>query len=313
METPRTIVNGDVEIVIYEQGNPDGDTIILCHGWPDSHHLWDKVVPFLTNRFHVVTIDNRWIGNMSNLDPTEITLSLLADDYEAVISELSPDKPVHIMGHDWGSAAAWELVTRPGAEQRVASFSAVAGLSRGHLVEWGRSRISRPTPKNLMQVFAQVFVVSYMYLMMIPVVPEFVLRIAVTERRWRFAIGMLERVSPSEISLSPTFLEDMISGIAIYRSTMSTNPLRAVGRPTTVPVQNIVGTLEPVMLRPAYADEAKWVDQTWLRVMKGSHWLPFSQPRQLATAATELADAVNGGPPSAELARSRMTYRHATR
>ena len=36
-----------VRIATYEEGNPDGPTLVLTHGWPDSHALWDGVVPLL--------------------------------------------------------------------------------------------------------------------------------------------------------------------------------------------------------------------------------------------------------------------------
>jgi len=31
----------DVRIAVYETGNADGPTVVLVHGWPDSHVLWD--------------------------------------------------------------------------------------------------------------------------------------------------------------------------------------------------------------------------------------------------------------------------------
>jgi pimeloyl-ACP methyl ester carboxylesterase len=40
-----------VRIATYEEGNPDGPTLVLTHGWPDSHALWDGVVPLLTEKF----------------------------------------------------------------------------------------------------------------------------------------------------------------------------------------------------------------------------------------------------------------------
>ena len=36
-----------VRVAVYEEGNPEGPTIVLVHGWPDSHVIWDGVVPLL--------------------------------------------------------------------------------------------------------------------------------------------------------------------------------------------------------------------------------------------------------------------------
>ena len=50
-----------VRIAVYEEGNPDGPTVVLVHGWPDSHVLWDGVAPLLADRFRIVRYDNRGV------------------------------------------------------------------------------------------------------------------------------------------------------------------------------------------------------------------------------------------------------------
>ena len=54
-----------VRIAVYEEGNPDGPTVVLVHGWPDSHVLWDGVAPLLADRFRIVRYDNRGVGQSS--------------------------------------------------------------------------------------------------------------------------------------------------------------------------------------------------------------------------------------------------------
>ena len=64
--TERFVDSGDgVRIAVYEEGNPDGPTVVLVHGWPDSHVLWDGVAPLLADRFRVVRYDNRGVGKSS--------------------------------------------------------------------------------------------------------------------------------------------------------------------------------------------------------------------------------------------------------
>ena len=49
--TERMVVGADgIRIAVYEQGDPNGPTIVMVHGWPDSHVLWDGVVPLLEDR-----------------------------------------------------------------------------------------------------------------------------------------------------------------------------------------------------------------------------------------------------------------------
>lgn len=49
---------GRVCIAVYEEGHSEGPTVVV-HGFPDSHVLWDGVVPLLTERFRVIRYDNR--------------------------------------------------------------------------------------------------------------------------------------------------------------------------------------------------------------------------------------------------------------
>ena len=95
-----------VRIAVYEEGNPDGPTVVLVHGWPDSHVLWDGVVPLLADRFRIVRYDNRGVGKSSVPKPVSAyTMACFADDFAAVIDAVAPGEPVHVLAHDWGSAA----------------------------------------------------------------------------------------------------------------------------------------------------------------------------------------------------------------
>src|SRR5581483_2965233 len=101
--TERVVHQGDVELAVFESGNQAGPTVICVHGWPDSHHLWDSVVPLLTDRFRVVTYDTRGHGRSTNPRGTRrFRLAELAADLRAVADAVSPDHPVHLLAHDWG-------------------------------------------------------------------------------------------------------------------------------------------------------------------------------------------------------------------
>src|SRR3954463_4395612 len=109
-----------VRIATYEQGNPDGPTLVMAHGWPDSHVLWDGVVSGLSDRFRIIRYDSRGVGNSSVPKPVSAyTISRLADDLGAVIAAAGPGARVHLLGHAWGSGGAWEHPGRPGADLGV--------------------------------------------------------------------------------------------------------------------------------------------------------------------------------------------------
>jgi NAD(P)-dependent dehydrogenase (short-subunit alcohol dehydrogenase family)/pimeloyl-ACP methyl ester carboxylesterase len=309
-ETPavrqRMVRNGGVEIALYEQGNLDGETVLLLHGWPDSHHMWDGVVPLLAERFRVVTVDNRGHGNSTNpRSYRDFTLAALASDYLAVIEAVSPDKPVHVLAHDWGSVAMWEAVCDNSVQHTIASFTSVSGPNAAHLMKWARNRLGRPTPKNLALVLAQVGSFGYMFFLMLPWLPKATLGVVATRDRWRTWLSRAERTSADQVRLGPTFEKDIGNGLRIYRANLFSQ-LRLRERFTRVPVQVIVGTRDPAVRQAPYDDELNWSPTVWQRVVKGGHWLAFSHPELLATATIELIDATSGLPPARGLRRAEM-------
>ena len=108
--TERMVDSSDgVRIAAYEQGNPDGATLVMVHGWPDSHVVWDGVVPLLADRFRIIRYDNR--GSCKTSVPKSVSaykIDCYADDFAAVIDAMASGQPVHVLAHDWGSAGMWE-------------------------------------------------------------------------------------------------------------------------------------------------------------------------------------------------------------
>ena len=54
-----TVSRDGVDLAVHEGGNPDGPTVVLVHGWPDTHHLWLGVAELLAPDFRVVAYDTR--------------------------------------------------------------------------------------------------------------------------------------------------------------------------------------------------------------------------------------------------------------
>ncbi|WP_280470283.1 SDR family oxidoreductase [Nocardia brasiliensis] len=292
----RTVRSGEFELAVYEYGDPAADTVLLVHGWPDTNHLWDAVVPLLADRFHVVTYDTRGHGRSTRTKRTQdFRLDHLAADFYAVADAVSPDRPVHVLAHDWGSVQVWEAVCEPQAATRVASFTSVSGPNLDHMGHWMRSRLSRPTPRNVWQPFTQLLSSAYTFFFMTPGLPRAVFGLLGTEQRWQRIVSIMNETAPSNVKLGPTFRQDSVDGLLIYRANIVQRILSPRERHTEVPVQLIVAGRD-VAVRPAgYGDENKWVRRLWRRDVPAGHWMPFSHPELLATAATELIDTVNGG------------------
>ncbi|MCT7660229.1 SDR family oxidoreductase [Mycobacterium deserti] len=308
--TERYVDSGeDVRIAVYEQGNPDGPTLVLVHGWPDSHVLWDSVVPLLADRFRIVRYDNRGVGNSSV--PKRVsayTMARYADDFAAVIAEISPGGPVHVLAHDWGSTAIWEYLARPNAGESVASFTSVSGPSADHLNRYVTGNLMRPyQPRRFARALAQLLRLTYVGLLSIPVLPAVL-------ARWAFRAGAMERVlthsdgvPADRVNLSPDLPVDAANGIKVYAA----NYLRSMTRArddhyVDVPVQLIVN-LKDRFVRPyVYEDTKNWVGRLWRRDIVSGHWSPMSHPHVLAQSVRELVDHLDGQPPARELLRAQV-------
>ncbi|MEV0250810.1 SDR family oxidoreductase [Nocardia sp. NPDC050712] len=312
--TERVVRSGEFELAVYEYGDPAAETIVLVHGWPDTHHLWDSVVPLLAKRFHVVAYDTRGHGRSTRTQRTaDYRLDALAADFYAVADAVSPDRPVHVLAHDWGSVQVWEAVCEPQAKARVASFTSVSGPNLDHVGKWMRDRLSRPTPRNVWQPFTQLMSSAYTFFFMTPGLPRAAFNLLGTEERWQRVVSLMNETAPSNVKLGPTFRRDSVDGLLIYRANIVQRMLSPRERRTEVPVQLIVAGRD-VAVRPAgYDDERKWTQRLWRRDVPAGHWMPFSHPELLATATTELIDGLNGGTLSrglrrAEIGRTRKPF-----
>jgi haloalkane dehalogenase len=75
-----------------------GPAIVLCHGFPDNHHLYDSVVPLLRGR-EVVTFDFLGWGQSSKPANYDYTFAGQEQDLNAVIQGLHLGKVV-LVAHD---------------------------------------------------------------------------------------------------------------------------------------------------------------------------------------------------------------------
>ncbi|WP_280350024.1 SDR family oxidoreductase [Nocardia abscessus] len=301
----RTVRSGEFDLAVYEYGDPAAETVVLVHGWPDTHHLWDAVVPLLARRFHVVAYDTRGHGRSTRTRRTEdFRLDRLAADFYAVADAVSPDRPVHVLAHDWGSVQVWEAVCEPRATTRVASFTSVSGPNLDHIAKWIRNRLARPTPRNIWQPFTQLLSSAYTFFFMTPVLPRAAFGLIGTERFWRRVVSIMNETAPSNVRLGPSFRADVVDGLLIYRANIVQRMLAPRERHTAVPVQLIVAGRD-VAVRPAgFDDEHRWTERLWRRDVPAGHWMPFSHPELLATATTELIDTLGGAAPPRTLRRA---------
>lgn len=308
-DIPRFVTSSDgTRIATYEEGNPDGPTVVLAHGWPDSHALWNGVVPLLAERFRILRYDSR--GSGASMVPKPVrayAMARFADDFAAVIGELSPGTPVHVLGHDWGSVGVWEYLSRPGADDRIASFTSVSGPSADHYGAFVFSRLARPyRPIRFVRAAALAARLSYWIPFAVPVVAPALMRAGYARR-------LQARDTPNPYGGSrrayqgDRFDIDAANCMKVYRARVfHTSMLPRRDHYVSVPVQVICNDRDPVVRGGGYADQHRWVPRLWRRDLAAGHWAPMSHPHVLARAVTELVDFLAGEPAARELSRAQI-------
>jgi NAD(P)-dependent dehydrogenase (short-subunit alcohol dehydrogenase family)/pimeloyl-ACP methyl ester carboxylesterase len=300
--------SGGVRIAVYEEGDPDGPTVVMVHGWPDSHVVWDGVVPLLADRFRIVRYDNRGVGKSSVPKPVSAySMACYADDFAAVVDEVAPGQPVHVLAHDWGSAGMWEYLSRPGASDRVASFTSVSGPSADHLNRFIIGNLKRPyRPKRFLRALSQFMSFAYMGFFSIPVVAPLVVR-GFLAQGLRRSLVLRDRIPAERLHHSDTYRTDAANSLKVYGA----NYFRSVASARTdhyvdVPVQLIVNTKDPFVRPYVYDETHNWVPRLWRRDIKAGHWSPMSHPQALARSVEQLVDFLDGNPAARELARAQV-------
>ncbi len=307
MPTRHIPAHDGTRIAVYEEGNPAGPTVVLVHGWPDSHVLWDGVVALLGGTYRIVRHDARGAGESGA--PTEVAayrVSTLADDFDAVIAAVSPAEKVHVVAHDWGAATMWEYLTRPEAVERVASYTSISGPDPGHLSRFIREGLARPyRPRRFARALAQAAHFSYMIGFSIPVLAPAAMRSFLA--RWINRHLITPGIPPQQRHQGSTFVTDATNGLKIYRA----NFLRALrtaprDRHVAVPVQLLVNTKDKFVRPHVYEDTGRWVARLWRRDVNAGHWSPMSHPHVVAAAVDELIRHLDGAAPSRTLLRAQV-------
>ncbi|MGA4801280.1 SDR family oxidoreductase [Streptomyces lavendulocolor] len=288
----RRIRTGGIELCVAELGDTGRPTVVLVHGYPDSKEVWSEVAVRLAEHFHVVLYDVRGHGRSTAPKPLRggFTLEKLTDDFLAVVDAVSPDRPVHLVGHDWGSVQSWEFVTVARTEGRIASFTSMSGPSLDHFGHWIKRRMSRPTPRRVGQLLGQGARSWYVYALHTPVLPELAWR-GPLGKRWPGLVRRVEKV-PDDGYPTASLPADAAHGAWLYRD----NVRARLRRPRTdayahAPVQLITPTGDVFLSDRLYDELDTWVPRLVRRSLPAKHWVPRTRPDQLAAWITEFVRA----------------------
>jgi len=278
-----------VRLAVQEHGDRANPTLVAVHGYPDNHTVWDGLVPLLSDRFHVVTYDVRGAGGSDRpAARSAYRIEQLVQDLGAVLDAVSPDAPVHLLAHDWGSIQAWDALTEERFAHRVASFTSISGPSLDHAGVWMRGVLDHPRGV-LKQLLSSYYIVLYQ----LPLLPELLARAGLVDRMVArsSSIGRSERV---RAAAAPT--PESISGIQQYRANFLRRLLRPRPPRVRIPVQVIAPTEDiHVTVGIALGAPARFVDRLQTHTVPGNHWMVRHSPEVIARHVEGFVDSLAGG------------------
>src|SRR5215211_1349218 len=98
----ETLTVNNIRLAYERRGT--GTPLVLLHGYPLDHHLWDEVAPLLVDAFELILPDLRGFGESSTVD-SFYTMEDIASDIAALLDHLEIQKAA-IAGHSMGGYVA---------------------------------------------------------------------------------------------------------------------------------------------------------------------------------------------------------------
>lgn len=98
----QTIKVNGIELAYERRGR--GSPLVLLHGYPLDHHVWDAVAPILEGTFDLILPDLRGFGNSSTVD-TPYTMEDMASDIAGLLDHLGIEQAA-VAGHSMGGYVA---------------------------------------------------------------------------------------------------------------------------------------------------------------------------------------------------------------
>ncbi len=103
--------NDGLEVAYAHRGA--GPPVLLIHGFPQTHRLWDPVAHLMAPQYELIMPDLRGYGASAKPDPSAdpalYSFREMAQDLVALMRSLGHDR-FHIVGHDRGARVAYRLV-----------------------------------------------------------------------------------------------------------------------------------------------------------------------------------------------------------
>ena len=104
-----TVKVHEIDLHCVERGR--GTPLLLVHGFPLDHTMWQGQLDSLANRYRVIAPDLRGFGQ-SGVTPGLATMQRMADDLAQLLDGLAITEPILLCGLSMGGYVAWQFGLR---------------------------------------------------------------------------------------------------------------------------------------------------------------------------------------------------------
>ena len=158
---------GGLRMHVVEAGPPDGDPVLVLHGWPQNWYQWRHQIPALAGAgYRVIVPDLRGFGQ-TEATPGGYEKENMATDVLNLMDAMGVGR-VKLLAHDWGGWIAFILCTR--APERFEKYLA---LNIPHL--WAKTDLKLLL--NIWRFWYMVLIASPLGPRLLQNRPEFVQRV----------------------------------------------------------------------------------------------------------------------------------------
>jgi pimeloyl-ACP methyl ester carboxylesterase len=259
---------GELVFDVIDAGPADGPVVVLLHGFPEQHTMWQSIIPRLTARGYRCLAPSQRGYSPGARPPRrrDYRIDELAEDVRTLI-DASGAQRVHLVGHDWGATVVWRV-----AQQFPDRLLTATSLSVPHPGAFLKAMVTS----------RQILASWYMLFFQLPRIPEQYM----TRGRGTFTLsGFVESRAQHAPALAEAEAKAMAEPGALtaalnwYRAIPLTNS-RDAGKKVTVPTMFIWSDGDIALREKAARLTGDYVVGEYrFEVLKGvSHWILDEQP-----------------------------------
>jgi pimeloyl-ACP methyl ester carboxylesterase len=247
-----------------------GPAVLLLHGFPDSSKLWHEVAPRLVGAgFRVIAPDLRGFGESDAPEAVgAYALGHVVADLRALLTRLTHDQPVHVIGHDWGAVAGWCF-----ALEHPQLARSLLALSVGHPREYAVAGVAQKM-KGLYTLAWQVPGLAERWL---------------AQREFAGLRGWGRQHPGIEACVHDMARPGRLTaGLNWYRANLR-RVLLGSWTPCTVPTLGVWSSGDHFLAEDQMRNSSRQMAAPWRyeRIDAAGHWLPLERPGEVADLALE--------------------------